>query len=270
MREKDRPSQCCLLLEGWACRYRMLGDGKRQIFSFHIPGDIPDLQSLHLKVMDHSVCTMTAATVAFIPHEPLRKLTAAFPGVGAILWRETLVDGAIFREWMTGMGRRSATGSIAHLFCEMYVKLEAMGLARDHAYKLPPTQQDIGDALGLSNVHVNRVLRELRDNGLITLQNHKLQINDWAELSKLGGFDPTYLHLEKRDGATDSGDTEGQLVFANGFLVAVLVRLSEDHGDDVGKWFLEAGFGRVDDPGEPKFAELDDAQEWIQRRLEKG
>jgi len=197
VREKDRPSQCCLLLEGWACRYQVLSDGKRQIFSFHISGDIPDLQSLHLKVMDHSVCTMTQATVAFIPHEAMLELTVAFPGLAATLWRDTLVDGAIFREWMTGMGRRSALGSIAHLFCEMYVKLEAVGLARDRTYKLPLTQQDIGDALGLSNVHVNRVLRELRGKGLITLQSHKLQIHDWAELNKLGDFDPTYLHLDR-------------------------------------------------------------------------
>jgi CRP-like cAMP-binding protein len=194
--EHDQPSQCCLLLDGWIYRYQLLSEGKRQIFSFHIPGDIPDLQSLHLGTMDHNVCTLTQATVAFIPHEALRELTAAYPGLAAILWRDTLVDGAIFRQWMIGMGRRSAIGSIAHLYCELYVKLAAVGLAKDHAYKLPLTQQDIGDALGLSNVHVNRVLRELRERELITLQAHWLQINDWAELIKLCDFDPTYLHLE--------------------------------------------------------------------------
>jgi CRP-like cAMP-binding protein len=198
VQEKDRPSHCCLLLEGWACRYQLLNEGKRQIFSFHIPGDIPDLQSLHLRVMDHSVCVLTSSTVAFIPHEPLRELTAAFPGIAATLWRDTLVDGAIFRQWMTGMGRRSALGSIAHLFCEMYAKLESVGLARGYAYKLPLTQQDIGDALGLSNVHVNRVLRELRERNLITLQSQRLQINQWTELTKLCNFDSTYLHLEPR------------------------------------------------------------------------
>ncbi|TNC06527.1 Crp/Fnr family transcriptional regulator [Methylobacterium terricola] len=197
VREKDRPSQCCLLLEGWACRYQLLSEGKRQIFSFHIPGDIPDLQSLHLKVMDHSVCTVTQATVAFIPHEALRELTAAFPGIAAILWRDTLVDGAIFREWMTGIGRRSALEAVAHLLCELYVKLEAVGLARDHAYRLPLTQADLGDALGLSNVHVNRTLRDLRDNGLITLHGGKLQIDRWQELTGLCDFDATYLHLDR-------------------------------------------------------------------------
>ncbi|WP_245447241.1 Crp/Fnr family transcriptional regulator [Methylobacterium sp. 17Sr1-1] len=198
VREKDQPSQCCLLLEGWMCRYQVLSEGKRQIFSFHIPGDIPDLQSLHLKVMDHSVCTMTQATVAFIPHEALLELTAALPDIAAKLWRDTLVDGAIFRQWMTGIGRRSATEAIAHLFCEMYVKLEAVGLARDHAYRLPITQAELGDALGLSNVHVNRTLRELRRGELITLHGGKLEINNWQEIAKLCDFDPTYLHLERR------------------------------------------------------------------------
>ena len=198
VREKDRPSQCCLLLEGWACRYQLLTEGKRQIFSFHIPGDIPDLQSLHLRVMDHSLCTLTNATVAFIPHDALRELTTAFPGLAAILWRDTLVDTAIHREWMTSMGRRSASASIAHLFCELYLKLEAVGLARDHTYQLPLTQQVVGDARGLSNVHVNRVLRDLRASGLISWRRGGLEIPDWQELAKLCDFDPTYLHLERR------------------------------------------------------------------------
>jgi CRP-like cAMP-binding protein len=197
VQEKDRPSQCCLLLDGWACRYQLLTEGKRQIFSFHIPGDIPDLQSLHLGVMDHNLCTLTKATVAFIPHDAMRELTAAFSSVAEILWRETLVDGAIFRQWITSMGRRSACASIAHLFCELYVKLEAVGLARDHAYQLPLTQQDIGDARGLSNVHVNRVMRDLRQSGLINWHRGGLEISDWKELAKMCDFDPTYLHLDR-------------------------------------------------------------------------
>jgi len=197
VREKDRPSQCCLLLDGWACRYQMLSEGKRQIFSLHIPGDIPDLQSLQLEVMDHSVCTLTSAIVAFIPHEALLNLTAAFPGIAAVLWRDTLVDGAIFRQWMTGMGRRSACQAVAHLFCELYVKLGTIGLAQDHTYRLPLTQTELGDALGLSNVHVNRVLRDLRDWEWITLEGGRLQIHKWQELAGLCEFDPAYLHLRR-------------------------------------------------------------------------
>ncbi|KMO44149.1 Crp/Fnr family transcriptional regulator [Methylobacterium tarhaniae] len=198
VREKDKPSQCCLLLDGWACRYQILSEGKRQIFSFHIPGDIPDLHSLHMRVMDHGVCTLSSAIVAFVPHEPLRDLTAAFPGIAAILWRDTLVDAAIFRAWMTGLGRRTASEAVAHLFCELYLKLQAMGLARDHAYRLPLTQSEIGDALGLSNVHVNRTLRELRGKDWITLQGGRLEINKWQELANSCDFDPAYLYLERR------------------------------------------------------------------------
>ena len=123
VRDQDRPSQCCLVLEGFAFRYKVLEGGKRQIFSFHIPGDLPDLQSLHLRVMDHSLATVTACRLAFIPHESVRDLTERFPDVGAALWRDTLVDAAIFREWMIGIGRKTAFGRIAHLFCEMYLKL---------------------------------------------------------------------------------------------------------------------------------------------------
>ena len=121
--EGDKPSQCCLIVEGWACRFKILGEGRRQIFSFHIPGDTPDLQSLHLHTMDHSLATITEATVVLIPHDRMMDLTMRFPRVGALLWRDTLIDAAIFREWMAGIGRKSAFGRIAHLFCEMYVKL---------------------------------------------------------------------------------------------------------------------------------------------------
>src|SRR4051794_9716465 len=104
VRNGDKPSQCCLLLDGWAYRYKLLSQGRRQIFSFHVPGDVPDLQSLHIGTMDHSLATLTEATVAFLPHQSLLELIARFPGVAALLWRDTLIDAAIFREWMIGMG----------------------------------------------------------------------------------------------------------------------------------------------------------------------
>jgi CRP-like cAMP-binding protein len=195
VRDKDRPGHCCLILSGWAYRYKLLSEGKRQILSLHIPGDLPDLQSLHLHVMDHNLATLTACRLALIPHEAFHDLTNRFPGLGAAMWRDTLVDAAIFREWMTGIGRRTAFGRIAHLFCEMYLKLHAVGLATSHRCELPFTQVDIGDALGLSNVHVNRVLQEMRGKGLITLQGSRLVIVDWGALSEAGEFDPTYLHL---------------------------------------------------------------------------
>lgn len=198
VRDGDKPSYCCLVLDGWACRYKLLREGKRQIFSFHIPGDIPDLQSLHVPIMDHSLATVTKATVAFIPHESMRDLTARFPSIAAIFWRDTLIDAGIFREWMIGLGRRSSFQHVAHLFCELYLKLQAVGLAGNYRCPLPLTQADMADALGLTSVHVNRVLQDMRGKALITLRSNTLVIEAWDELLRVSEFDSTYLHLKKR------------------------------------------------------------------------
>ena len=196
VRDHDRPSQCCLILEGFACRYKVIEGGKRQIFSFHIPGDIPDLQSIHLDIMDHSLGTVVASKVAFIPHETVRAFIRAHPRIGDFFWRDTLIDAAIFREWMAGLGRREAYARIAHLFCELYTKFSAVGLVNGHAFGMPLTQAELGDALGLSTVHVNRTLQELRHNGLIKTQGGRVTIEDWDGLRAAGEFDPTYLHLQ--------------------------------------------------------------------------
>jgi CRP-like cAMP-binding protein len=196
VREGDRPSECCLLIEGFACRYKLTEEGKRQIFSFHTPGDIPDLQSLHLKVMDHSLKTLTPCTVAFIPHESIAELTRRCPRAGDVLWRDTLIDAAVFREWMLGIGRRSAYTRIAHVLCEVFIRLKAVGLTSGYECEFPITQTEIGDALGLSAVHVNRSLQELRADGLIELRRGTLTILDWDRFKKAGEFDATYLHLD--------------------------------------------------------------------------
>ncbi|WP_336490021.1 Crp/Fnr family transcriptional regulator [Methylobacterium nigriterrae] len=165
VREGERPSHCFLVLDGWVCSYKIISQGRRQIFAFHVPGDLPDLQSLHVPVLDHSFCTLTHTTLAFVPHESLRELTARFPNIAALFWRATLIDAGIFREWMLGLGRRTASEHLAHMLCELYLKLQAVGLAQEHRYTFPVTQQDLGDATGLSNVHVNRMLQDLRRRG---------------------------------------------------------------------------------------------------------
>jgi CRP-like cAMP-binding protein len=201
VREGDRPTRSCLLLAGYACRSKATAEGKRQILSFHIPGEIPDLQSLYLTCMDHTLQTITPCRVGFIPHEALRDLCARQPRLTEAFWRETLIDAAIFREWMVGIGRRSAHARIAHLLCEFLVRMRAVGLAEDHACELPFTQTEIGDALGLSTVHVNRTLQELRGAGLITLRGGALAVTDWEGLKEAGEFDPTYLHQDRRAAA---------------------------------------------------------------------
>ncbi len=198
VRDGDRPSECCLIVEGFVCRYKLLQDGKRQIMSFHISGDIPDLQSLHLNVMDHSLGTLVPGKVAFIKHDDIHELTRRCPRIADVLWRDTLIDAAIFREWMIGMGRRSAYTRIAHVLCEVLVKFRAVGLADGHDIDLPVTQAELADSLGLSTVHVNRVLQELRGDGLITLRGRSLSVLDWPGLKEAGEFDPTYLHLNDK------------------------------------------------------------------------
>jgi CRP-like cAMP-binding protein len=195
VREGDRPSRCCLVLEGFACTYKMTGHGKRQIMAFYIPGDIPDLQSLHLKVLDNSLGTLTPCRVGFIQHEVVRDLCRRHPRIGDAFWRDTLIEASIFREWMINIGRRDAYNRIAHLFCEWIVRLRAVGLMQDHTCDLPMTQNELADAVGISTVHVNRVLQELRGNGLIGLKGSTLTVLDWEQLQQVGDFDPTYLHL---------------------------------------------------------------------------
>ena len=195
--EGEKPEHSCLLVEGWAFRYKLLGGGRRQILSFHVPGDVPDLHSLHIDTMDHGLAALTEATIAFIPHESLFEVTKRFPGLAGILWRETLIDAAIFRQWITGMGQRDALGRMAHLLCELYCKLEAIGLASEQRCNLPITQIELGDALGLSSVHTNRVLQKLRAQGLVTLRSQALSITSWDGLVRAAEFNPAYLQLAK-------------------------------------------------------------------------
>jgi CRP-like cAMP-binding protein len=201
VREGDRPSECFLVVEGFAGSYKHSGDGKRQFMSFYTPGDIPDLQSLHLDVMDHNISTLVPSKLAFIPHAALHEATRRYPGLAAALWRDTLIDAAIFREWIVNVGRRPAYARTAHLLCELAVKLRAVGLMADWTFELPLTQAELGDAMGLSTVHVNRTFQELRANGLIRSEGRTLIIEDWGALKKAGEFDPTYLHLTNRRAA---------------------------------------------------------------------
>ena len=199
VREGETSSECCLLVEGFACRYSLTAEGKRQILSFHISGDILDLQTLHLETMDHSLATLVPSILAFIQPDDLRTLMLSYPRLGDLLWRDTLIDAAVFRQWMVGLGRRNAYGRIAHVLCELLVRLRAVELVEDHAFTLPVTQAELGDAFGLSTVHVNRVLQDLRGDGLITLHGGSLKVLNWQGLKKAGEFDPTYLHLVKKE-----------------------------------------------------------------------
>jgi CRP-like cAMP-binding protein len=191
----DRPAHSCLVLQGWVYRYASLSEGGRQILSFYIAGDLPDLQSLHLHRMDHNLATLTSCVVAFIAHEDLRSILLRRPGLAGTLWRDSLIDSAHYRERITSLGRRQALGRVAHLFCEVYLRHRAVGLTRGLSCPLAPKQAELADSLGLTSVHLNRVLRTLRGRGLVTLNGGTLTIEDWDALVEIAEFDPTFLHL---------------------------------------------------------------------------
>lgn len=197
LHEGDPSPYCCLILNGWTLCQQLLSDGKRQILSVHVANDMPDLQSLHLPYPDFGMFALTGATIAFVPHVELRALMAAFPTVSAVFWRETLIVAAIHRAWITGLGRRDARGRLAHLFCEMRARLTAVGLNDGDTIPMPLRQTDLADVLGLTSVHVNRTMRELRAENLVRLESRRLEIRDWGALSAMAEFNPHYLYLPK-------------------------------------------------------------------------
>jgi CRP-like cAMP-binding protein len=197
-------TQCSVVLSGFACRYKVLPDGGRQISAFLIPGDICDLQNLVIPKMDNGVAALTPCTVAFLSHTAVAHLLERFPGLGLRLWRENAIDTAIARQWITGLGRRSAHQRVAHLLCEIKARSEAVGRCMGTRFEFPITQADLSDAFGLSIVHVNRVLQALRREGLIAMEKRMVHILDWQKLAADAGFDPAYLHLDDA-GLRDDG-----------------------------------------------------------------
>ncbi|HEX6374284.1 MAG TPA: Crp/Fnr family transcriptional regulator [Allosphingosinicella sp.] len=194
IRDGDRPEHCCLLLGGFAHRYKLTGEGGRQIISIHMASEFVDLQNGLLAVADHSVQTLTDAEVALIPRRAIEDLALSNPSVGRALWIDTLIDASIFREWVVNVGRRDSRARVAHLLCEFSLRLEAAGLANNHHYELPMTQEQLADAVGLTSVHVNRVLKQLGEDRLISRDRRRIVIEDWTGLRNAGDFNERYLH----------------------------------------------------------------------------
>lgn len=195
--EGSRPTESCLVLEGFTARYKLLGDGKRQLTAFHIPGDFVDLHSFLLKTMEHGVVALTPTRIAVVPHATLERLTRQFPHLTRLLWLSTLIDGSIHREWLVSIGRRSGAARIAHVFCELFLRLQVVGRTKPNSFRLPITQAELGDALGMSVVSVNRGLQELRDANLATWRGSVVTIADLQRLEEFADFDPRYLNLER-------------------------------------------------------------------------
>jgi CRP-like cAMP-binding protein len=196
LREGSKAEYVCLILSGWACRYRTLEDGRRQITAFLVPGDLSDPDESILRAMDHSIGALTRVTCADISREAIERVTGAHPRLSKALRWERLVTAAIQREWTVSLGQRSAFERVAHLLCELFLRLHAVGLVEANRCELPPTQAELAEATGLSAVQVNRTLQELRRQGLILLRGRELAIPNLKALQSAAQFNPNYLHRD--------------------------------------------------------------------------
>lgn len=185
-----------ILVSGLAARVKYTRDGRRQITEVHVPGDFVDLHSFVLKYLDHDVTALSDCVFAMVPHSALRQLTERSTHLTHVYWFTSLVDAAISREWELSFGRRGAVERMAHLFCELHVRLGVVGLAQDNAFDLPLTQSDLAECLGLSIVHVNRTLMQLRKDGLLEFAGGHLRIHNVRDLQEKAGFEPGYLYLD--------------------------------------------------------------------------
>ena len=202
VRERERATQSCVMLSGYSIRSKLVATGNRQICAIHMKGEFVDLQNSLLQVADHSVQMLTSGKVAMIPREEVIRLTHARPRIGHAMWIDTLVDGSIFREWITNIGRRDARTRIAHLLCEFSLRLRLAGLGEESQYELPMTQEQLADATGLTSVHVNRTIKSLEADRLIKRSSARsIHIGDWRKLAEVGDFDTNYLHLRENEPA---------------------------------------------------------------------
>jgi CRP-like cAMP-binding protein len=204
--EGDKPRYVHLVLDGWGARYKSLPDGKRQIVSIFLPGDFCDVNVYILKYMDHSIGAITRLKVAMITPDEMNTLTVGRPRITQALWWHELVTAAIQREWTLNIGQRSAYERLGHLLVELYLRLQTVGRARDGRCDFPLTQNDLADATGLTAVHVNRTLQELRGDGLIELERKQLHILDLDRLMDVSMFNPNYLHLDHEGRHLDANE----------------------------------------------------------------
>ncbi len=192
--EGEDPRTVNVVVDGWACRYKTLEDGRRQILAFFVPGDLADLHVYILDAMDHSIGALTSMQYAKISPKAFEELGDNHPRVLRALWWDSLLTASIQREWLVSVGQRNALESLAHLACELFLRLKMVGLAENNLCRFPLTQSDIADALGMTQPHVSRTVKELNATGLATIQRGTLKVSDLNGLKKLALFNPNYLH----------------------------------------------------------------------------
>jgi CRP-like cAMP-binding protein len=194
VRDGDRPAECCLISQGFCVRSKTTSNGRRQILSIHIPGEIPDLQSLHLHVLDHDLVALTACTLGFISHVSLREINRRRPNLAEIFWRDTLIDAAMFRDWIVNVGQRPAPSRLAHIIVELRERLKVVGQVQGARFEMPLTQEQIGEAMGVTSVHANRIVKQLRDDNVLEFHRGSVRVIDEQKLLELADFDGLYLH----------------------------------------------------------------------------
>jgi CRP-like cAMP-binding protein len=192
--EGEDPRTVNIVVEGWACRYKTLEDGRRQILAFFVPGDLADLHVYILDAMDHSIGALTRLQYAKLKPGEFEQLGEEYPAVLRALWCDSLVTAAIQREWLVSVGQRTALESVAHLICELFLRLKIVGLVENGHCAFPLTQSDIADAMGMTQPHVSRTLKELEKTGIVKIGRGKLHVRDLAKLKVLAVFNPNYLH----------------------------------------------------------------------------
>ncbi|WP_137390195.1 Crp/Fnr family transcriptional regulator [Rhodoligotrophos defluvii] len=198
IREYEEPEHVRIVLEGFACRYKILANGRRSIVAFLVPGDFCDLHVPILGEMDHSIGTITSCKVVEISHPAINDVTERFPRIARALWWSSLVDEGTLRAWLATMGQLPADKQMAHLFCELHLRLKVVGYVSGTTFPMPMSQEDLADALGISTVHANRVLQQLREDGLVVLRGKMLTIPDPERLTEFAEFHPNYLHLNRK------------------------------------------------------------------------
>ena len=201
VRDGDATTLCGVLVSGFAFRHKLTGDGSRQIVAVQVPGDPLDFQNFYLDESDHNVQALTRAEVAFIARADFHELAVARPTVGRAIFLFTLIEASIYREWILNVGRRHAQARVAHVLCELAVRLELLGLTDHYGYQLPMTQEQFADVVGLTPVHVNRTLKALEANGLIKRDRRRISFPDWQALRDVGDFNQRYLHLDVQQSA---------------------------------------------------------------------
>ncbi|RZN36218.1 Crp/Fnr family transcriptional regulator [Bradyrhizobium sp. Leo121] len=196
LREGERAFHCAVVMNGFLVGQKIVGT-RNQILSVYVPGDMPDLHTLHLLRMDHDLCSAGQSTIAFVQHDFLSDLLMNSPTLTRAFWRETLVDAAVCREWVANLGSRDALSRVAHVFCELATRLEVVGLLQEDQFRLPFNQQNLADICGLSTVHINRTIQELRRGGLIEWKGRVVTLCRRKELELVAEFLPDYLHLSE-------------------------------------------------------------------------